>query len=254
MFQTLTKYLPDTACVSGKPFCTQKREKSMKKLHQDLFLLQDLKYRDFQAKLMPTIDKDTVIGIRIPELRKFASSYSKSADVQIFINALPHTYYEENNLHAFLIEKETDFDKCVELIDKFLPYVNNWATCDMMAPKVLGRNTDKLILEINKWIESEHTYTVRYAIGLLMKYYLEEKYKESYALAVARIRSGEYYINMMRAWYFATALAKRYDDILPFLTENRLDVWTHNKTIQKAVESYRITNAQKEYLKTLKRK
>lgn len=226
----------------------------MEKLQKELFQLRDIDYRDFQAKLVPTVDKETIIGIRIPELRKFAVMFNKTDAVDSFLRTLPHKYYDENNLHAFLIEKVTDYEKCIKLLDEFLPYVDNWATCDMMAPRVLGNNTDLLVDEIDRWLRSSHTYTVRFAIGLLMRYYLDESYKEEYALSVAGIKSDEYYVNMMRAWYFATALAKRYDDILHFLTEGRLDVWTHNKTIQKAVESYRIKKEQKDYLKTLKRK
>lgn len=226
----------------------------MERMLSDLFAMQDLKYREFQSKLMPDIDTENVIGIRIPELRKYAKKFSKTTEAEVFLKSLPHKYYDENNLHAFVIETEKDFDKCIVLVDEFLPHVDNWATCDMMSPKIFEKNTDKLIPEIYRWLGNEHTYTVRYAIGLLMKYYLDENYRESYALAVAEISCEEYYINMMRAWYFATALAKRYDDILPFLTENRLDIWTHNKTIQKAVESYRISKEQKEFLKELKRK
>lgn len=220
---------------------------------KELFLLQDKEYREFQSKLMPTVDKARVIGVRIPVLRKFAADFYKREEAARFLSELPHRYYEENNLHAFLIEKETDYDKCISLLDDFLPYVDNWATCDMMSPKVLGDNKDRLINEIYKWIERGDTYSVRYGINLLMKYYLDEGFTEEYPRVVAEVKSDEYYVNMMRAWYFATALAKRYDEVLPFITENRLDKWTHNKTIQKAVESYRITDEQKKHLKTLKR-
>lgn len=220
---------------------------------KELFLLQDKEYREFQSKLMPTVDKARVIGVRIPVLRKFAADFYKREEAARFLSELPHRYYEENNLHAFLIEKETDYDKCISLLDDFLPYVDNWATCDMMSPKVLGDNKDRLIDEIYKWIESRDTYSVRYGINLFMKYYLDEGFTEEYPRVVAEVKSDEYYVNMMRAWYFATALAKRYDEVLPFITENRLDKWTHNKTIQKAVESYRITDEQKKHLKTLKR-
>lgn len=226
----------------------------MKKLREQLLLMQDEEYREFQATLMPTVDKETVIGIRIPELRRFASAFSKTEQAEEFLNALPHSYYEENNLHAFLIEKEKDYDRCIALLDRFLPYVDNWATCDMMSPKILGRNRDRLIKEIYRWVESEDTYAVRYGINLLMKHYLDGEFSEEYLSLVAGLESEEYYVNMMRAWYFATALAKRYDQTLPFISKNRLDKWTHNKTIQKAVESYRITKEQKLYLKTLKRK
>ncbi|MBQ6874521.1 MAG: DNA alkylation repair protein [Clostridia bacterium] len=225
----------------------------MEELRKELFLLQDKQYREFQSRLMPTVDKKLVIGIRIPELRSFAKKFSKTDKVSVFLSDLPHTYYEENNLHAFLIEAEKDYDKCISLLDEFLPYVDNWATCDMMSPKVLGKNRDRLINEIYRWIESGETYTVRYGINLMMKYYLDEAFTEEYPRIVAEVESDDYYVNMMRAWYFATALAKKYDEVLSFITENRLDKWTHNKTIQKAVESYRITDEQKKHLKTLKR-
>ena len=225
----------------------------MNELQKKLLLLQDKQYREFQSRLMPTVDKKSVIGIRIPTLRKFAAEFHIKEEAGSFLSELPHRYYEENNLHAFLIEKEKDYDKCISLLDDFLPYIDNWATCDMMSPKVLGKNRDKLIREINRWIESGDTYTMRYGINLLMKYYLDEDFAEEYLRLVAEVVSDEYYVNMVRAWYFATALAKRYDETLPFLTENRLDKWTHNKTIQKSVESFRITDEQKKYLKTLKR-
>ena len=225
----------------------------MNELQKKLLLLQDKQYREFQSRLMPTVDKESVIGIRIPVLRKFAAEFHIKEEAGSFLSELPHRYYEENNLHAFLIEKEKDYDKCISLLDDFLPYIDNWATCDMMSPKVLGKNRDKLIREINRWIESGDTYTMRYGINLLMKYYLDEDFAEEYLRLVAEVVSDEYYVNMVRAWYFATALAKRYDETLPFLTENRLDKWTHNKTIQKSVESFRITDEQKKYLKTLKR-
>ena len=225
----------------------------MEELRKELFLLQDKQYREFQSRLMPTVDKKLVIGLRIPELRSFAKKFSKTDKVSVFLSDLPHTYYEENNLHAFLIEAEKDYDKCISLLDEFLPYVDNWATCDMMSPKVLGKNRDRLINEIYRWIESGETYTVRYGINLMMKYYLDEAFTEEYPRIVAEVESDDYYVNMMRAWYFATALAKKYDEVLSFITENRLDKWTHNKTIQKAVESYRITDEQKKHLKTLKR-
>ena len=207
------------------------------------------KYRDFSSSLMPTINKDTVIGIRIPILRKFAKSLE---DYEEFLTHLPHKYFEENNLHAFLIERETDFNNCIEKLDAFLPYIDNWATCDSMKPRVLKKNAKKLIPHIKRWLNSNETYTVRYAINLLMSFYLDENFNTKYLYLVANINSEEYYVNMMRSWYFATALAKQYDVALPYLNNYVLDRWTHNKTIQKALESSRITRDQKQYLKTLK--
>lgn len=208
-------------------------------------------YREFSSNLMPTLDKSRVIGIRIPILRKYAKTLENYDD---FLNELPHKYFEENNLHAFLIEREQSFDKCIEKLEAFLPFIDNWATCDSMKPKVLKKEPEKLIEYINKWINSKDTYAVRYALNLLMSYYLDENFDESYLEMVVNIKSHEYYINMMRAWFLATALAKRYKETLPYIENNLLDTWTHNKTIQKAVESFRISKEQKQYLKILKRK
>lgn len=226
----------------------------LNQIKSDLFGMQDVKYKEFHTKLIPTVDKDTIIGVRIPDLRKMAKELSKKEDIDIFLNTLPHQYYEENNLHAFIIETEKNYDKCVEKINTFLPFVNNWATCDSMRPKVFSKNTDKLIAEIEKWIKSKKAYTVRFGIECLMTYYLDKEFNEKYLQSVCDIQSEEYYINMMRAWYFATALAKQYDSTVKYIENKNLDTWTHNKTIQKAVESYRITKEQKTYLKTLKRK
>ena len=196
---------------------------------------------------------ETVIGIRTPVLRRFASDYAKTPDAAEFLASLPHTYYEENNLHAFLIEKIRDFDQALAALEAFLPYIDNWATCDALAPKVFAKHTDELLPHIESWIASEKTYTVRYGLGALMRYYLDEHFKPEYLTLAASVRSEEYYVNMMIAWFFATALAKQYDAALQILLEHKLDIWTHNKAIQKARESYRITDAQKAYLSTLKR-
>ncbi len=206
-------------------------------------------YKEFSSKLMPTVDKKTVIGIRVPILRQYAKNLK---DYDNFLELLPHQYYEENNLHAFLIEREVDFEECIKKLDAFLPYIDNWATCDSMKPKVLKKEPEKLLLHIIKWLKSKDVYAVRYAINLLMSYYLDDFFKNDFLLLVAKIESSEYYINMMRAWYFATALAKQYEETLPYIENNILDKWTHNKTIQKAIESYRIPKEQKVYLKTLK--
>lgn len=207
-------------------------------------------YRDFSARLMPTVEKSTVIGIRTPILRKYAKSLENYED---FLKDLPHKYFEENNLHAFLIERERDFGACIRKLDAFLPFVDNWATCDCMMPKVLKKEPEKLLKHIRRWIGSKDEYAVRYAVNLLMRFYLAENFDVCYNEMVAQLRSDAYYINMVRAWYFATALAKRYDETVPFIEGNVLDVWTHNKTIQKACESLRVPQARKQYLKTLKR-
>ena len=228
------------------------RESVIKNVQRELFAMQDLKYRDFHAKLMPTVDKGTVIGVRTPELRKFAKEYGKTEMAKIFLQVLPHQYYEENNLHGLLIEQIKDYEQCIEELERFLPYIDNWATCDLLAVRTVKKHLDLFIKEIYRWMESEHTYTIRFGMNMLMRYYLEDEFKPEYPEKVAAVRSEEYYVNMMRAWYFATALAKQYEKILPFLEEQRMDVWTHNKTIQKATESYRITPEQKEYLRTLR--
>lgn len=215
-----------------------------------LFSMQDLKYRDFHSKLMPTVPKDRVIGVRVPEIRKFAKEIYGTAEAESFLKSLPHTYYEENNLHAFLIEKIPDYHKCLEAIENFLPYIDNWATCDMLTPKAFKKNlTDSQVIS---WIDSTHPYTVRFAIGMLMKFFLDEKFKPEYLKIVSSVKSDEYYVNMMIAWYFATALAKQYDEAVKYIETKALPEWVHNKTIQKAVESLRISKEQKTYLRTLK--
>lgn len=229
----------------------------IRKIQKELFEMQDLKYRDFHSKLMPTVDKEKVIGVRIPQLRKYASSFLKLSsreEINEFMHTLPHQYYEEDNLHAFIIEKIKDYEECINALNAFLPYIDNWATCDMMNPKVLKKEPERLLEQVKVWMKAKETYVVRFAMGCLMNYYLEENFTTECADLVAEVQSEEYYIQMMQAWYFATALAKQYDAVLPYLLEHRLSMWVHNKTIQKAVESYRITTEQKDYLKTLKRK
>ena len=221
-------------------------------LQRQLFAMADLSYKAFHCSLIPTVDEDTVIGIRTPVLRKFAAEFAKTEEAAAFLRDLPHRYYEENNLHGFLLEKIKDYDTLIAELNRFLPYVNNWATCDMISPKIFPKHREELLEQIRIWIRNEHTYTVRFAIGMLMKFCLDESFDPAGPGLVAKIRSEEYYINMMIAWYFATALAKQYDAILPYLEERRLDPWTHNKAIQKAVESRRITAEQKEYLRTLR--
>ncbi len=216
--------------------------------------MQDKKYAAFQAKLTPNLTLEDFIGVRTPDLKKFAKQLYKEGDYQEFLNDLPHKYFDENQLHAFIIAEIKDYDTCIKEVNNFLPYVNNWATCDQLSPKSFKKNKDNLLKEIKVWIKSKETYTVRFAIGNLMRHYLEEDYDVKYPEMVSKVKSDEYYINMMIAWYFATALAKQYDSVLPYVTDNKLDVWTHNKTIQKAVESDRITPQQKDYLKSFKRK
>ena len=216
---------------------------------------QDLQYKQFHSSLMPTINSEVVIGIKVPILRNYTKELLKKYDIQSFVpffKDLPHQYYEENNIHAFLIEKINNYDECLFQLEQFLPYINNWATCDMLNPKVFSKNKDKLLKKINEWIKSSHTYTIRFGIGMLMRYFLDKDFNSSYLELVYSIKSEEYYVNMMKAWFFATALAKQYDATLPLFQNKKLDIWTHNKAIQKAIESFRVPAEHKQYLKTLK--
>ena len=228
----------------------------MTNIQQVLFALQDIEYRDFQSNLIPNVDKEFFIGIRTPVLRKYTKDLvkdaSKADDLNQFLNTLPHTYFDENQLHAFILSEMKDFNTCVTYVDAFLPYIDNWATCDQMSPKVFKKHKDALLSYIEKWINSDKTYTIRFAIGMLMEHFLDEDFDGQYPEMVAKVKSDEYYINMMIAWYFATALAKQYDAAFPFIEGYKLDPWTHNKTIQKAIESYRISPEQKEMLRRLR--
>lgn len=222
-------------------------------MEQILFKNQDLKYKAFHEKLIPNVNQDAVIGVRTPVLKKIAKEYFGSEIQKEFIKKLPHKYYEENNLHAFFIAEIRDFDLCIAEVEKFLPYVDNWATCDGLRPKCFNKNTDKLLPYIEKWLNSGHTYVVRFAMEMLMVYFLDGLFAEKYPEMVASVKSEEYYIKMMQAWYFATALAKQWEGVISYITEGRLPLWVHNKTIQKAIESYRISDEQKVFLRKFKR-
>lgn len=223
-------------------------------LHKELFSMQDMKYRDFSANLIPTVDKEKIIGIRTPVLRSFAKKFAKTSDVSGFLTDLPHKYLEENHLHAFIIESFSDFDNAVEALNDFLPYIDNWATCDSMSPKILAKNTDKLIPVIQEWIKSKHVYQVRFALLCLMRYFLDDNFNTKYIDLVLMVNTDDYYIHMMVAWFFATALAKQYSSVLPYIKNKSLDISTHNKAIQKAIESRRISEEQKAYLRSLRQK
>ncbi|WP_368293051.1 DNA alkylation repair protein [Dehalobacter sp. TBBPA1] len=225
---------------------------SKEEILRRLFELQDLKYKEFACKLMPTVNPENVIGVRTPDLRKLAREFSKTPEASEFLKILPHAYYEENNLHGFLIETIRDYDTAVAAVDEFLPYIDNWATCDLISPKIFKKRLPELYEKIKVWLVSGRTYTVRFGIGMLMRFYLDDDFQPEMLELVAVIRSDEYYINMMIAWYFATALAKQYEAVLPYIQEQRLEKWTHNKAIQKAIESYRIGDEAKAYLRTLK--
>ena len=224
----------------------------IKKITDKLFSLQDKKYRDFQTKLIPDAKPDIFIGVRTPDLRAFAKELSREADISVFLNDLPHKYFDENQLHAFIISEIKDFDVCIKEVDRFLPFVNNWATCDQLSPKVFKKHKTELLVYIKRWLKSGKTYTVRFSTGMLLTHFLDDDFDTSYLDMAANIRSDEYYINMMTAWFFATALAKQYEAALKYIENRRLDVWTHNKAIQKACESRRVSDQRKDYLRSLK--
>ena len=222
------------------------------KAQELLFQLQDKGYRDFQSKLIPTIPMETIIGVRIPTIRKLAKEYGKDPECVEFLKQLPHIYYDENILHALLVAEIKDYEVCVKEVERFLPYVDNWAVCDIFSPKVFRKNKDKLIDKIREWTASGHPYTCRFGMEMLMTHFQDEDFRVEYLEIPAAVHSEEYYVNMMIAWFYATALAKQWDAAVGYIEKKCLDPWTHNKTIQKARESYRITREQKEYLKTLK--
>lgn len=224
----------------------------MTHLQEELFKLQDTEYRDFNSSLIPGIEKETVIGVRIPVLRKFAKEYAKSGETEQFMTELPHKYYEENNLHMMLIAQIKDYNKCISETEKFLPHIDNWATCDSPLPKCFDKNKEDVLERAKNWIATDATYVKRFGMGVMMRLFLDEDFKEEYIQLVASVKSEEYYVNMMIAWYMATALAKQWDAAIPYIQERRLSEWVHRKSIQKAVESYRITPEQKEYLKGLR--
>ncbi len=227
-------------------------EKICKAVQTRLFSMQDTAYGDFHSRLMPTVKRERIIGVRTPDLRKFAREFAKDPLKQEFMKNLPHYYYEENNLHGFLIEREKDFDTALEQINAFLPYIDNWATCDMTNPPVLIKKPEILLQNIKSWINSGKTYTVRYGVGMLMRHFLDERFSQEYMSAVAEIPCEEYYVHMMVAWYFATALDKQYNCAVNYIEKKLLPTRTHNMAIQKAVESRRIPKETKAYLKTLK--
>ena len=221
-------------------------------IEEKLFELQDKEYAVFQSKLTPGVPEESFIGVRVPECRKLAKEIYKAGDYQDFIGSLPHRYYDENMLHGLIISEYKDYESCIKEVETFLPYVDNWAVCDIMSPKVFKKNKDKLIDKIREWSASEHTYTCRFGMEMLMSHFLDDDFKAEYLEIPATVRSEEYYINMMTAWFFATALAKQWEATIPYIEAKRLDVWTHNKTIQKACESYRVSDEHKNILRSLK--
>lgn len=221
-------------------------------IRKRLFELQDLQYKAFHSRLMPSVDPELIIGVRIPELRRLAKEISGTPEAEVFMHSLPHKYYEENNLHAFLIENIKDYGKCIEAVNGFLPYIDNWATCDSLRPKAFKKNLTLLEKQAFDWIDSDDAYTVRFGIECLMVYFINGEFNPAHAEKIATVNCSEYYVSMMVAWYFATALAKHYDTVLPYIEKRMLDTETHKRTIQKAIDSYRIDKAQKAYLRTLR--
>jgi len=221
-------------------------------IRERLFRMRDTGYAAMQVSIIPTVGAERIIGVRTPALRAFAKELYRDEIRDAFLAGLPHPFFEEDQLHAFVLSEEKDFERCVQTVEAFLPYVDNWATCDQLSPKVFKKNAERLMPYIRKWIRSKETYTVRFAIKMLMQYFLDDRFSLEYPEMVAAVRSEAYYIRMMAAWYFATALASQYEAVLPFLENRKLEDWTHNKAIQKSLESFRIAPEQKAYLKTLK--
>ena len=221
-------------------------------IQERLFALSENEYQKFTSKLIPSLEADTIIGVRIPKIRELAKELKGTKEAEAFLSNLPHSFFEENCLHAYLTEQVRDFEKCLELTEKFLPYIDNWSVCDTFSPKIFKKNLDKLYERILVWLKSDKTYTVRFAVDMLMRYYLDDTFSAEHLTRLSQIKTDEYYIKMAIAWYFATALAKKYNEVLPYIAEKRLDDWTHNKAIQKAIESRRIDDETKDYLKSLK--
>lgn len=225
----------------------------MDKIFHELLKYKDDKNADFQRKLTPGVDENKFLGVRVPNARKLTKKIMVEYDYEKFLDKLPHTYFDENLLHSLIISELKDYDKTIKRVNEFLPYVDNWAVCDTMSPKSFKKHKDELLKQIKVWVKSKHTYTCRFGVDMLMSHYLDEDFKPEYLAIPSKIHSSEYYVNMMIAWYYATALAKKWDDAIIYLQDNKLDTWVHNKTIQKAIESLRITDKQKEYLRKLKR-
>ena len=230
---------------------------TIREIREALLACADEGYKAFQCPLMPTVDPATVIGVRTPVLRRMAKELKGTAGGEALLRNLPHAYFEENQLHAFLIESERDFGTAVAEVDRFLPFVDNWATCDQLSPKAFKGRFGELLPHIRRWMAAPHPYTCRFGLGMLMRYGLDGDFDHSFleeAAAPVIAEREEYYVCMMVAWFFATALAKRYEETLPYIAEGRLPLWTHNKAIQKACESFRVTEERKDELRGMRRK
>lgn len=226
----------------------------MTEIKERLIALQDGAYADFQFKLIPMIERESIIGVRVPELRKLAKTLYKEETYLEFLGRAPHDYYDENMLHSLILSEIKDYDSCIREVEVFLPYVDNWAVCDILSPKIFKKHRVALIERIGEWLKSDKTYTLRFGLGMLMHHFLDEDFDKEFLELAASVHSEEYYVNMMQAWYFATALAKQWEETIIIIEGAKLQHWVHNKTIQKAIESYRISPEQKNYLRTLKRR
>lgn len=224
----------------------------IQEIQEYLLSQQDIGYKSFHSKLIPDIDENTIIGVRTPILREYAKKMINHPDLHVFLENLPHKYFEENTLHGFLLSLMKDYSELIYRLNQFLPYIDNWATCDSLIPKIFKKHKKELYEQIRIWIKSNHCYTIRFAIKMLMDHYLDDDFLPEYLSLVLKVDSEEYYVRMMVAWYYATALAKQYDLVIPIIEKRQLNTWIHNKTIQKAIESYRIRDNQKEYLRSLK--
>ena len=219
----------------------------------ELLKSKDLEYKTFQSKLISNIDSSTMIGVRTPKLKSIAKDLYKNNDYELFLNSLPHDYYEENIIHGLVISEIKDYDLCINYIDKFLPYIDNWAVCDQTNPKVFKKHKKEVMVKINEWIKSKEVYKIRFGVKTLMNYFLDDDFNKDYLKLPLIIKNDDYYVKMMIAWFYATALAKQYDETIKIIESNELDIFIHNKTIQKAIESFRVTDEHKKYLRTLKR-
>lgn len=224
----------------------------LNQIKKNLFKYQDKKYQKFESSLIPNVEKKLIIGVKTPILKNMAKEIIKADLSDKYIKMLPHKYFEENQIHSFIISESKDFDECIKNINNFLKYVDNWATCDQLCPKIFKKNKNQLLIHIKKWINIKKTYYIRFGIKMLMSHFLDEDFDKKYLKIVSSIQSDEYYVNMMIAWYFATALAKQYDDTIVYLEKYKLSPWVHNQTIKKAIESYRVSEKNKKYLKSLK--
>lgn len=222
-------------------------------IEKELFLCKEDEYASFIAKLNPTVDRDSILGVRLPKLREIAKQYKNDLSINNFLGELPHKYYEENLIHSILLNNIKDYDFLIKRIEDFMPYIDNWAVGDTIHPKALNKNIDDLVKHICKWCKSKETYTVRLGITLLMDFCLDEHFKKEYLNIIANINSEEYYVKIAQAWFFATALAKQWDTTIIYIKDNKLSTWVHNKSIQKSIESFRISGENKQYLRTLKR-